>query len=216
MGLTPTPPHERPRLRGAMHALVFFAAIPAAIFLILHAHRATAIAAASVYAASVLALFGTSAGYHRLTRSPKATAIMQRLDHSMIYVLIAGTYTPICLLALPRAWGIPILAIVGVGALIGVATTVFAFNRWRILHYALYPIMGWIAVAAGPQLADSLTGTQLALIVAGGVLYTAGFPVLLTEKPNPWPKTFGYHEVWHSFTVAAGACHFAAVALIVS
>ena len=95
-------------------------------------------------------------------------------------------------------------------------TTVFAFNRWRILHYALYPIMGWIAVAAGPQLANTLTGTQLALIVTGGLLYTAGFPVLLTEKPNPWPKTFGYHEVWHSFTVAAGACHFAAVALIVS
>jgi hemolysin III len=205
---------ERPSWRGRMHAWTFALAIPAGAFLIVSSDHAAARVAASIYVASVLALFGTSAAYHRLARSERARTIMQRLDHSMIFVLIAGTYVPLCLVALPPAWGIPVLCIVSAGALTGVALKLFAFGRVRWLGYSLYPILGWTAVVAAPAMARSLTPTQIALVVAGGVLYTVGIPVLFLRRPDPWPRTFGYHEVWHGFTVAAGACHFAAVGLV--
>jgi hemolysin III len=140
---------------------------------------------------------------------------MQRLDHSMIFVLIAGSYTPICLLGLPPAWGIPLLCIVWVGALAGVLVKQLAFEKLKVLEYALYPILGWIVVVAAPVLLDGLTTTELSLLVAGGLLYTVGIPVLVLEKPDPWPKTFGYHEIWHTFTVAAAGCHFATITLLV-
>lgn len=205
----------RPTWRGRMHAWTFALAIPAGILLIARSHHTSARVAASIYVASVLALFGTSAAYHRLAHSERARAIMRRLDHSMIYVLIAGTYVPLCLVALPPAWGIPLLCVVSVAAVTGVTLKLFAFGRMRWLSYALYPIIGWTAVLAGPALLRALTPTQLALVVVGGVLYTVGIPVLLLRRPDPWPRTFGYHEVWHSFTIAAGACHFAAVGLVV-
>ena len=141
---------------------------------------------------------------------------MQRLDHSMIYLLIAGTYVPICLLVLPPGWGIPILAVLGVAAVAGIVMKHVAFHRTRYVSGALYPVMGWLALVALPVLVDRLTPVQLALIVAGGVAYTVGFPILLIRRPNPWPRTFGYHEVWHSFTVVAAALHFAAVSDVVA
>jgi hemolysin III len=137
---------------------------------------------------------------------------MQRLDHSMIYLLIAGTYVPLCLVALPPAWGIPMLAMVGTLAAIGMVLKLAFFHGARYVSYALYLVMGWVAILAGPALVDHLTGAQLGLIVAGGLAYTIGFPVLVTRRPNPWPSTFGYHEVWHLLTVVAAALHFAAVA----
>ena len=170
--------------------------------------------ASAVYGAALLIGYGTSAGYHRLARSERATRIMQRLDHSTIFILIVGTYTPVCLLGLPRAWGIPLLSVVGVGALVGILAKQFAFSRLGWLEYALYPILGWAAIAAWPALVHSLSGLELTLIVAGGLLYTLGIPVLVVERPNPWPYTFGYHEIWHGATVAAGICHFAAVGLL--
>ncbi len=140
---------------------------------------------------------------------------MQRLDHSMIFVLIAGTYTPICLLGLPAAWGIPLLCGVWAVAIGGVTMKLCAFERFRPLQYALYPAMGWAAVFAAPALVHGLTGVQLALLFAGGLLYTVGIPVLLSGRPDPWPRTFGYHEIWHTFTVAAGVCHFATIGLLI-
>ncbi len=211
----PTSFAQRPAWRGWMHAVAFVAAIPGGIFLILRAGRAAAVVAAAVYSASLLIGFGTSAGYHRLARSPRAQRVMQRMDHSSIFVLIAGTYTPVCLLALPRAWGIPLLCVVGAGALAGIVVKQFGVRRVKFFEYALYPILGWGAVLAAPALVRSMTVVELALLVAGGVLYTVGIPVLVRGRPNPWPRTFGYHEIWHSFTVAAGACHFAAVGLLV-
>jgi hemolysin III len=206
---------DRPTWRGRLHALAFFAAIPGAVFLILRASHPAAIAAAAIYSASVLIGFGTSAGYHRLARSERACRIMQRMDHSTIYVLIAGTYTPVCLLAMPRSWGIPLLSIVGAGAALGIVAKQFSVRRFRFLELALYPTLGWAAVVAAPVLVTHLRPVELVLLVAGGLLYTAGIPVLVRGRPDPWPRTFGYHEVWHSFTVAAGACHFAAVGLMV-
>ena len=199
-----------------MHAVAFFVAIPAGLILILNSHAAAARTGSAIYVASLLLGFGTSAAYHRLARSDRAQRIMQRLDHSMIFVLIAGSYTPVCLLGLPPAWGIPLLCAVWTVAFLGVALKQFAFARFRVLQYALYPMLGWAAVIPLPALINGLTSIELLLLFAGGILYTVGIPVLLIEKPNPWPRTFGYHEVWHSFTVVAGACHFAVVGLLIT
>jgi hemolysin III len=207
---------DLPRWRGRAHAITFFVAVPAGLALILAANGTAARVAASIYAATLLAVFGTSAAYHRLARTPRARAVMQRLDHSMIYLLIAGTYVPVCLLAMPPAWGIPMLTIVGIGALVGMILKLVAFHRVRWLGFALYPVLGWAAIAAAPVLVHHLAPLQLALIAAGGVAYTIGFPVLLTRWPDPWPKVFGYHEVWHAFTIVAAAFHFFAVATLVS
>jgi hemolysin III len=206
---------DRPAWRGRLHTLAFFAAIPGAVFLILRASHPAAVVAASIYSASVLIGFGTSAGYHRLARSERACRIMQRMDHSTIYLLIAGTYTPVCLLAMPRSWGIPMLSAVGAGAVLGIVTKQFGVRRFRLFELALYPALGWAAVIAAPVLVTHLRPVELLLLVAGGVLYTVGIPVLVRGRPDPWPRTFGYHEIWHACTVAAGACHFAAVGLLV-
>jgi hemolysin III len=202
----------RPQWRGKLHSWAFFGFIPAGIALIVLAKGAAATTGAAIYSATLLLLFGTSAAYHRLAQSERARTIMQRLDHSMIYLLIAGTYVPLCLVAMPPGWGIPMLAIVGSLAALGMVLKLAFFHGARYVSYSLYIVMGWVAVIAAPVLVDSLTTLQLGLIVAGGVAYTVGFPVLLTRRPNPWPRTFGYHEVWHLLTVVAAALHFVAVA----
>jgi hemolysin III len=207
---------ERPTWRGLMHSWAFVAAIPAGVLLIVFADRPAARVAAAIYVATLLAVFGTSAAYHRLAQSYRARRIMQRLDHSMIYLLITGSYVPICLVALPRAWGISLLSVVGGLGLLGIVLKVLARPRLTWLTYALYPTMGWAAVVAGPVLADHLTGLQLGLVVAGGLAYTIGFPILLLRRPDPWPTVFGYHEIWHGFTVLAAMLHFGAVALVVA
>ncbi|MEO6652670.1 MAG: hemolysin III family protein [Ilumatobacteraceae bacterium] len=206
---------ERPSWRGRLHSWAFFAAIPAGVLLIVFASGAAGRTAAAIYSGTLLLVFGTSAAYHRLATSLHARQIMQRLDHSMIYLLIAGTYAPICLVALPWRWGIPLLASVTAIAVFGIVIKLTPIRRLHGVGYALYPIMGWAAVAATPALRDSMTVTQLSLIAAGGVAYTIGFPVLLLKRPDPWPTSFGYHEVWHGFTVVAALLHFGAVALVV-
>ena len=207
---------ERPSFRGMLHAGAFFAAIPAGIVLIAIADGTAARVAAAIYAVTLLLLFGTSASYHRLAHSVRAREVMQRLDHSMIYLLIAGTYVPICLVALPPAWGIPMLGIVGTLAVIGMVLKLGFFHGARIVSYSLYLVMGWVAVIAGPALVANLTGLQLGLMIAGGLAYTIGFPVLVRRRPDPWPKTFGYHEVWHLLVVVAAVLHFAAVTDVVA
>jgi len=209
---TPYLAMPRPVWRGKMHSWAFFASIPAGIALTVIASGAAATVGAAVYSASLLLLFGTSASYHRLAHSERARAIMQRLDHSMIYLLIAGTYVPFCLVAMPRTWGVPMLVIVGSMAALGVVLKLAFFHGARYVSYSLYIVMGWAALAAVPVLVDNLTGLQFGLVVAGGLAYTVGFPVLITRRPNPWPTTFGYHEVWHLMTIVAAGLHFAAVA----
>ena len=206
----------RPSWRGVLHSWAFVAAVPAGVLLIVFAGGAAGRTAASIYTGTLLLVFGTSASYHRLAQSLRARRVMQRLDHSMIYLLIAGTYAPLCLVALPLRWGVPLLATVTVMGLTGMIIKLTGAQRLQTLGYALYPIMGWAAVAAAPALATSLTALQLALVVAGGIAYTIGFPVLLLKRPDPWPRSFGYHEVWHGFTVLAAALHFGAVASVVA
>ncbi len=207
---------ERPLWRGTMHAGAFFAAIPAGIVLIAIADGIAATVAAAIYATTLLLLFGTSASYHRLARSVRAREVMQRLDHSMIYLLIAGTYVPICLVALPGAWGVPMLVVVGTMAVVGMVLKLAFFHGARFVSYSLYLVMGWVSIVAAPVLIDNLTGLQLGLMVAGGLAYTVGFPVLVRRRPDPWPKTFGYHEVWHLLVVVAAVLHFAAVTDVVA
>jgi hemolysin III len=207
---------DRPLWRGWMHAGAFIAAIPAGVVLIVVASGVTATVAAAVYAVTLLLLFGTSASYHRLAQSVRAREVMQRLDHSMIYLLIAGTYVPICLVALPLEWGIPMLAVVGTLAVVGMVLKLGFFHGARIVSYSLYLVMGWVAIIAAPALIANLTGLQLGLMIAGGLAYTVGFPVLVRRRPDPWPKTFGYHEVWHLLVVVAAVLHFAAITNVVA
>lgn len=207
---------ERPSWRGWLHVAAFFVAVPAGIFLVSAADTPSARTASVLYAISLLLVFGTSAVYHRLALGTRRKAILQRVDHSMIFLLILGTYVPLCLVALPPAWGIPLLAIVSAGALLGIVLKLVAFGRAQWIAYALYPILGWAAVIAAPALLRHLTPVELGLVIAGGLAYTIGFPVLLVRRPDPWPRSFGYHEVWHSFTVVAAGLHFAAVAAVVA
>jgi len=218
MSAVPTPylALPRPQWRGKLHAWAFFAAIPAGVALVALAQGVAATVGAAIYSVTLLLLFGTSAAYHRLAQSERARTIMQRLDHSMIYLLIAGTYVPLCLVAMPPGWGIPMLVIVGSLAALGMVLKLAFFHGARYVSYSLYIVMGWVAIIAAPVLVDSLTTLQLGLILAGGVAYTIGFPVLLVRRPNPWPTTFGYHEIWHLLTVIAAGLHFAAVADVVA
>lgn len=206
---------HRPVWRGRVHLLAALLAAPAALVLFLHAPGALARVAVTVYAVSLVGLFAVSASYHRLAHTPTAVKWFRRADHSMIFVLIAGTYTPLCLLALPPAWGIPLLAAVWAAAIGGVISKMTRLgNGPGNAGSWLYIVIGWAAVAAVPGLAHSLDVTQLVLLGIGGLLYTVGAVVLARRWPDPFPNVFGYHEVWHSMTVAAGACHFAVVALV--
>jgi hemolysin III len=207
---------ERPTWRGLFHTWAFWTAIPAGVLLILFADQPRARTSAAIYAGTLLLAFGTSAAYHRLATTYRARKIMQRADHSMIYLLIAGTYVPLCIVAMPRDWGVTVLSIVGGMAVLGIALKMLAFHRLKWASYALYLVMGWVALVATPVLIQHLTGLQLALVFAGGVAYTVGVPVLVLRRPDPWPGVFGYHEIWHGFTVLAAALHFGAVALVVT
>jgi hemolysin III len=205
-----------PRFRGRLHQVAFFASIPAGIALVLVAHSRLARIAVLVYALSLTAMFGTSAAFHRLRWSPRARLRMDRLDRTMIYVLIAGSYTPVCLLALRPGWRVAVLALVWTGAAVGIAL-VLLWNRHRaigVVRMVLYLGLGWMSVLVLPELARTLGLGQLALAVMGGLLYTVGAVVLIRRRPDPSPRVFGYHEVWHAFTVAAGACHYALIWLL--
>jgi hemolysin III len=197
-----------PSWRGLLHTFAFATAIPAGLALVMAADRPAARAGVAIYALSLVAVFGTSAAYHRLARSPTSRRIMRRLDHSMIYVMIAGTYTPVCLVVLPPAWGIPMLAVVWTGAVVGITLKLVSAERLSVPANTLYLVMGWTAVVATPTILSHMPGSAVALMVAGGVAYTVGAVVLFVRRPDPHPTIFGYHEVWHALTVAAGACHF--------
>jgi hemolysin III len=189
--------------------------IPAGLALVAAAPSPTARIAAVVYALSLISLFGTSAAYHRLPWSPKARLWMKRLDHSMIFMLIAGTYTPFSLLVLPWPWSLVILVVVSGGAILGIALKMARVDGLRALTGGLYIALGWIAIVALPQIVRGLSGPALGLLLSGGVMYTAGAIVLARRRPDPRPSSFGYHEIWHSLVIGGSMCHYALVFLIV-
>jgi hemolysin III len=207
------PVRSKPLMRGWLHLGAFVAAIPAGIVLLVVAPSTSASIAALVYWVGLLAQFGASAAYHRGRWSDVAYARMRTVDHSAIFLLIAGTYTPFCVVALHGVTAVAVLAIVWAGAAVGIATK---FHRvdLHVLSGFLYIGLGWTAVVVLPAMARALSVTGMTLVVTGGVLYTLGAIVLATHRPDPWPRTFGYHEVWHAATIAAAACLYAAVLLL--
>lgn len=205
----------RPTWRGWLHFAAFLVVLPAGLYLLTVAESVGARAAVAIYWASLAGLFATSASYHRLARTQRSVLWFRRADHSMIYVLIAGTYTPLCLIALPRIWGIPMLVVAWVTALAGVILKMVRLGVGdKSSGSWLYIVMGWGAVITLPVLVTSLDVAQLVLLGVGGVLYTVGAVILGRKRPDPSPTRFGYHEVWHSMTIAAGGCHFALVATL--
>jgi hemolysin III len=195
--------------------MAFFASIPAGITLVALAGGAEARVGAGVFAVTLMGLFGVSAAYHRGEWSDRGHRVMKHLDHSMIFVFIAGSYTPVSLLALRPPWGITLLLLAWSGAVMGVLVTVLRLDRWHGVGFAMYLTLGWLAVFAAPQLVDALTRVELALLVAGGVVYTVGAVVLARRRPDPHPVVFGYHEVWHACTIGGSACHFMVILLLV-
>jgi len=140
---------------------------------------------------------------------------MKRLDHSMIFVLIAGTYTPLCLLALSGAWSVVMLATVWAGAITGIVMKQFNVDGLRRVSGFLYITLGWISIVTLPQLFHTMSVAAFTLVVVGGLLYTVGAIVFAVKRPDPNPAVFGYHEIWHAFTAGAGLCHYSAVLLLI-
>jgi hemolysin III len=205
----------KPRWRGRLHQIAFIVSIPQGLALVAVAADAMSRVSAAVYALSLSGLYGVSASYHRIGWTPKALARMRKLDHSMIFVLIAGTYTPFSVIVLDGVWAAVLLAAVWAGALFGIGVKLVGIDRMRKLGGSLYIILGWLAILASPQFVSRLGIGVMSLIVAGGVLYTSGAVVLLRRRPDPNPLVFGYHEIWHVMVVAASLCHYAAVMWLV-
>ncbi len=205
----------KPRFRGRLHQCTFWASLPAGAIVIAHSNHAASYVAAALYAASMSILFGTSAAYHRGRWTSRARNLMQRLDHAMIFVLIAGSYTPITLLALRPGWGITMLSLVWTLAVAGATLTLVKFEFVDKHGGYLYVALGWMMVIALPVIVHSLSTGQLILLATGGVLYTVGAINFGREWPVLRPRTFGYHEVWHVMTVLAAGCHYALVLSLV-
>lgn len=199
-------PNPRPRMRGHLHAIAAALSVGALVWLVRSAATIEATIAAWIYGSAAILCYLTSSGYHIAARTERARAAMQRADRSMIYVMIAGTFTPVGLLAMQGWWRWIIVGAVWVGALFGVALLLPTRPRLPRFGAALYIILGWLGVAAMPALAHH--PGRLALVVVAGILYTLGAILFQSKRPTLHPSWFGYHEFWHSMGVAAGALLF--------
>jgi hemolysin III len=206
----------QPLLRGMIHLCTVPVAVVAAVALVSVAPTTTARVGAVVYGVAVCALFTVSALYHRVRWYWVAHSRMRRLDHGTIFVMIAGTYTPLCLLVLDGATRIVLLSVIWVVAAASFVLSVAGVAERRpVAKSACYVGLGWIGVVVLPQLVGRLDSAQLLLIAAGGALYSVGAICLATQRPDPFPATFGYHEVWHTAVVLACACQYAAILSLV-
>jgi hemolysin III len=200
-----------PRLRGVSHAGAFCLAVVAAVVIVWLAPTGRATVAVAIYGAALAALFGGSALYHRWPGPARFKPLLQRIDHSTIFVFIAASYTPIALMVLHGVLVFVILAIAWVGAAAGVALSLGWIEAPRAVHAGSYLILGWLAVIAVPQLLGELGVAPLVLLGAGGVLYSIGAVVYASQRPDPWPRTFGFHEIFHALVIAAAAAQYVAV-----
>ncbi|WSQ10665.1 hemolysin III family protein [Streptomyces sp. NBC_01231] len=203
----------KPRMRGWLHAGVFPLALVGGIVLITVSRSAAAVAACSVYALSACLLFGTSAVYHRGTWGPRGEAVLRRLDHANIFLIIAGTYTPLAVLLLPTDRQRVLLAVVWAGALAGIAFRILWIGAPRWLYTPCYIALGWVAVFNLPDFARTGGTAVVVLVIAGGLLYTAGAVVYGLKRPDPSPAWFGFHEIFHALTIAAFTAHYTAILL---
>jgi len=214
--VSPTEPTlAKPLLRGVLHQVAFVLALAVAPFVIYAADGTRARVSGGVFAASVAACFGASALYHRVTWTPRVRPWMRRIDHAGVYLLIAGTYTPVSLIALGGAWRPAILATVWTGAAAAIVLKFVWVDAPKWLAAAIGIALGWVAVVALPQLASHVAPAAVVLLVIGGLAYTAGAIVYARRRPDPVPAVFGYHELFHALTIVAVSCQYTAIALIV-
>gem|GEM_PF-92001 len=203
----------KPKFRGVSHEWSFFLCLGLGVSLLMIADTPRKMLAVGIYSLSLCALFGTSALYHRVNwKTSKARMLMRRLDHSMIFLLIAGTVTPFCLLTMSGTWATAILIAVWSAAAIGVVIELVWTGSPKWVSAAIYVAVGWIGVLAFPSIIGTAGVAAGLLIATGGLLYTVGAVVYATGRPNPSPTYFGYHEIFHVFVIAAAATHFAAIA----
>lgn len=205
---------ELPRLRGRVHQAAFVASLLGLVWLVWLADGTRETVAAAVYGLAMVLLYLVSSTYHVFARGPRIRPVMRRLDHSMIFVMIAGTYTPVCLLALHGAWSWGLLIAVWTGALLGITLKVAGLERYRKVSAPLYIVLGWLAVIATPQLLDR--PDLLALALAGGLFYTVGAVMFARQWPGRVATWWGYHEWWHTLTIVAGVCFFAMNAWLIA
>jgi hemolysin III len=202
----------RPRLRGLIHAYAFWVALGAGVMLVAIAQGARARTGAIVYAIGLCALFAGSAVYHRWRWDPRWRPLLRRIDHSTIFVFIASSYTPVALLVLHGGLAKAVLIAVWAGALAGIVFSLAWITAPRVLVAATYLALGWVAVIVTPQLVRHAGVTPTVLIAVGGLLYSVGASVYALKRPDPWPQTFGFHEVFHTLVTTAAAVHFVAIA----
>ncbi len=205
----------KPLLRGHFHQAAFFFALGACAMLITKANSKTSLIAALIYSLSLITLFGISSLYHRPNWKPTQRMWMRRLDHAAIYILIAGTSTPICLLALPLTEGMKLLQLVWGAAIFGIFQSLFWVNGPKWVSSILYVIAGLLVIPFMSELKMVLSEGQIQLILSGGALYIIGAVIYAIKRPNPHPKYFGYHEIFHLLVVAAAILHFLAVSPLV-
>jgi hemolysin III len=208
-------PEPKPRLRGVLHQWAFFVSLVAGAVLVALAPSGRAAVVAGLYAAALAGMFGASALYHRVAWRPSLRPWFRRLDHSMIFVLIAGTFTPVIVLGLEGVLPVVVLAIVWAGALAGVVLKLVWLGAPRWLVAAVYVVLGWVGVILLPEVVRSAGIAAATLFVAGGLLYTVGALVYARRRPDPRPAVFGFHEVFHVFVIAAAVAHFVAIAAFV-
>ena len=204
---------SRPRLRGVVHLVAFVVSLPAGAALVAAADGRTTALALAVYALSVSGLLGVSALYHLPTWSPGRRRWMRRLDHTMIFVLIAGTYTPFCLLVMDGTLADVILVVVWASALAGAVLNLLWSDAPKWFTSIVYVSTGWAAIAAMPQLWEKIGPLGVGMLALGGALYTAGAVVYALRRPDPNPQVFGYHEIFHVLVIAAAAIQYAVVAI---
>lgn len=201
----------KPRLRGVLHEAAFAVSLVTGTALVCLADGTRQRTAAAVYAVSVALLFGTSAAFHRGSWSGRSFTVMQRLDHSMIFILIAGTYTPFALLLLEGTARWTVFGVVWGGAVLGVVLRNVVRRPARWLFVALYLTLGWVALGVLPQLREAGGWAVVVLLLVGGLFYSLGAVVYATRRPDPSPRWFGFHEVFHAFTLLAFVTHYVAV-----
>jgi hemolysin III len=200
-----------PRLRGVSHVAAFGCAVIATVVIVCLAPTGAATVAVAIYGAALTGLFGGSALYHRWPAPSRFKPVLQRIDHSTIFVFIAASYTPIAVVALHGPLVLVILAIAWVGAAAGVAFSLGFIHAPRVVQAGSYLTLGWLAVIAVPQLLGELDVAPLVLLGSGGVLYSLGAVVYARQRPDPWPRTFGFHEIFHVLVIAAAATQYIAV-----
>jgi len=201
-----------PILRGVSHKWAFWCALAAAAGLVAFAEPGVPRRAALVYGAGLCLMLAASATYHRLKCSPGLRDWLCRIDHSAIYVFLAASYTPVCLLVLDGSVRWIVLGSVWGGCLAGVALSVAWITAPRVLFALSYVALGWVVIPAIPQLVSRLDAVALALLAGGGLLYMAGAAVYAMRRPDPWPTTFGFHEIFHALVILAAVAHFVAIA----